>query len=344
MLRRYCADVLFFLIYTCLFALICRFFTVLSPLLLGALFSALLSPVLRLMQKKWKIPRRILIFTGSAVFLCVIAALLAVSGVFLYRESSHLFGENGYFRADELHPRVQEVITSLIEKAPMLSNTIQENASSVLPTALQYVKGFLKFLLSVPAVLLFPILVYSFTSMFLLCKEKIRRGISVLLGPKNHLKLRHALRAQSAHSSGVVLSYFLLSLITLVQAFIILHVLEMDYPFTTAVLLTVSDVFPVLGPGTVLFPLIVYKLLCGAFAQAIGLFFGWLLISVTRQIVEPRLLSKITKTPGTVMLFAVYSALVLRNFWLIPYTALLSYLWRLFRDAGLLRTKKPRSS
>ena len=110
----------------------------------------------------------------------------------------------------------------------------------------------------------------------------------------------------------------------------------MPYPFTTAMVVTVSDIFPVLGPGAALFPLCLYRLLCGNAMQAIGLFVGWLLITVLRQIIEPRLISQVTRTPGLVMLAAVYAALLFGNFWLIPYTALLFYLNGLFSDAKLI--------
>ena len=70
-----------------------------------------------------------------------------------------------------------------------------------------------------------------------------------------------------------------------------LHLLRMEYPLMTAAVVTVSDIFPVFGPGTVLLPLAVYRLLCGSAAQALGLFIGWIILSVIRQIIEPKLLA-----------------------------------------------------
>ena len=51
----------------------------------------------------------------------------------------------------------------------------------------------------------------------------------------------------------------------------------------TATVVTVSDIFPVFGPGTVLLPLAVYRLLCGSAAQALGLFIGWIILSVSHR-------------------------------------------------------------
>ena len=102
---------------------------------------------------------------------------------------------------------------------------------------------------------------------------------------------------------------------------------------------TVSDIFPVLGPGTVLLPLAVYRLLCGSAAQALGLFIGWIILSVIRQIIEPKLLAKMTRTPPAVMLFAVYCSLISRNFWLIPYTGTFFMLIGMLKKAGILTVK-----
>lgn len=104
--------------------------------------------------------------------------------------------------------------------------------------------------------------------------------------------------------------------------------------------MTVSDIFPILGPGTVLLPICIYQLLCGNFLRAAGLFIGWILLTVIRQIIEPRLVSKVTRTPTAAMLFAVYCSLVSGNFWLIPYAGLFFFLLDLLKTAGILGVKK----
>ena len=93
--------------------------------------------------------------------------------------------------------------------------------------------------------------------------------------------------------SGFVSAYALIYTITFAESFVMLHLLRMEYPLMTAAVVTVSDIFPGLwGRGTVLLPLAVYRLLCGSAAQALGLFIGWIILSVIRQIIEPKLLAK----------------------------------------------------
>ncbi|WP_418542203.1 hypothetical protein, partial [Hominenteromicrobium sp.] len=66
---------------------------------------------------------------------------------------------------------------------------------------------------------------------------------------------------------------------------------------------------------------------------------GWIILSVIRQIIEPKLLAKMTRTPPAVMLFAVYCSLISRNFWLIPYTGTFFMLISMLKKAGILTVK-----
>ena len=71
---------------------------------------------------------------------------------------------------------------------------------------------------------------------------------------------------------------------------------------------------------------------------------GWILLTVIRQIIEPRLVSKVTRTPAAAMLFAVYCSLVGGNFWLIPYVGIFFFLLELLTNAGILHAKKAGAS
>lgn len=335
--------VLLFLAYTGLFYLCTQYFLFFLPFLLGCLFALLLTPLCRAFCRKTKQHYKTVIFCVTASSFVLLFAVFLLVSVLLVREAVQLFSEKEGFRFEELHPKVQIFLHHLFEKLPSFGNDITEH----LPKLLPYTGTFVKALLSLPAVLIFPALTYVFTSVLLLNRRKIRRFFAFLIGPKDFLRLKHGLQAQTKASSGLVFSYTLIYLTTFAESSVILRLLNMPYPFITALIVTVSDVFPVLGPGAALFPLCIYRLLCGSWTQAIGLFVGWLLITVLRQIIEPRLISKITRTPGTVMLAAVYTALLFHNFWIIPYTALLFYLYGLFADSKLIpkptyRRKKTR--
>ena len=340
--RKYSPTLLFFALYTLSFVLVVRFLWFFLPFLLGTLFCFLLAPLCKKLQRKTNRSYSGIVYTVVSLFSLLFLTTLFFLLLFLGRETVQLFSGDGYFDFDALHPRVQNLFSALSSRVPSMIETLEANFSAYLPTVLPYAGIPIKLLLSVPACFIFAALTFIVTCRLLLNGQKARRFLALLVTPAHLLRLRHTVKAQAGHSSGLIFSYTLISLITFAEACVVLCLLQMPYPFLTALVLTVSDLFPVLGPGVVLFPLCIYRVLCGAYLQAIGLFAGWILMTVLRQIVEPRLISKITRTPGPVMLTAVYAALISGCFWLIPYTALLFYLYRLLQEAGLLSPKQAR--
>ena len=200
-----------------------------------------------------------------------------------------------------------------------------------------HLQGTVKTILLLPAVFLTLTLIPVFAYLTLLYRENLLSLLKKLIGEKYVENLQKSTKSES--SVGFVSAYALIYTITFAESFVMLHLLRMEYPLMTAAVVTVSDIFPVFGPGTVLLPLAVYRLLCGSAAQALGLFIGWIILSVIRQIIEPKLLAKMTRTPPAVMLFAVYCSLISRNFWLIPYTGTFFMLIGMLKKAGILTAK-----
>lgn len=212
-----------------------------------------------------------------------------------------------------------------------------EELSGNMGAAMPALQGTVKTILLLPAVFLTLTLIPVFAYLTLLYRENLLSLLKKLIGEKYVENLQKSTKSES--SVGFVSAYALIYTITFAESFVMLHLLRMEYPLMTAAVVTVSDIFPVFGPGTVLLPLAVYRLLCGSAAQALGLFIGWIILSVIRQIIEPKLLAKMTRTPPAVMLFAVYCSLISRNFWLIPYTGTFFMLIGMLKKAGILTAK-----
>lgn len=242
-----------------------------------------------------------------------------------------------YFRYEALAPAVRSFLERTWQELPQWISAAQKNFSSNMGAAMPALQGTVKAILLLPAVFLTLTLIPVFAYLTLLYRENLLSLLKKLIGEKYVENLQKSAKSES--SVGFVSAYALIYTITFAESFVMLHLLRMEYPLMTAAVVTVSDIFPVLGPGTVLLPLAVYRLLCGSAAQALGLFIGWIILSVIRQIIEPKLLAKMTRTPPAVMLFAVYCSLISRNFWLIPYTGTFFMLIGMLKKAGILTVK-----
>lgn len=340
--RENAAYIVFFLVYTVLFALFVQTLAYTLPFVLGVLLAMLTVPFCRFLEKKTQLSRTYaaLLTAVGAYLLGLAAAVLLL--VWLLRELLSFVSDSGYFRYEELAPGVRSAIERLLDAVPALEQMLSKVLPDSLPSLLPMLDGALKLFFSVPALFLLLALIPVTAYLALRFRRRIAAFVASCVGKARFLRLRRAARSMSKASGGFALSYFLIYTITFCEAFIIFHLLRMKYPLVTALVVTVSDIFPVLGPGTVLLPLCVYRLLCGSFFQAAGLFVGWIILTVIRQIIEPRLVSKVTRTPTIAMLAAVYSSLVSGNFWLIPYASFFFFLLEWLRHAGFMREKKTR--
>ncbi len=89
-----------------------------------------------------------------------------------------------------------------------------------------------------------------------------------------------------------VRAYLLLFLLTLSELLVGFLLLGVRAPFLLALLTAFLDILPVLGVGVVLLPLALITLIGGEVGRGIGMLVLYAVISVVRQIAEPRLVGK----------------------------------------------------
>ena len=86
----------------------------------------------------------------------------------------------------------------------------------------------------------------------------------------------------------------------------LLGVYKSGYIAIIALVTCVVDIVPVLGTGTVLIPWAIYSLLTGEIGLTIGLAVIYAVITVLRQIVEPKLVANQVGLPAIVTIMAMF--------------------------------------
>lgn len=120
-------------------------------------------------------------------------------------------------------------------------------------------------------------------------------------------------------------AYALLIFITFVELSVGLLILRVEHAIVLAALIALVDILPVLGTGTILIPWALIALISGQYPLAIGLIVIYVLITVVRNILEPRLVSYQIGLNPLVTLFFMYLGLQVAGFagmFLFPVTAM----------------------
>ena len=84
-------------------------------------------------------------------------------------------------------------------------------------------------------------------------------------------------------------SYVLIMFITFLEQAIGLTILGVEYSVLIAMAIAVFDILPVVGSGTIMLPWAVISLVTGDIKRGVGLLILYVIITVIRQIIEPRI-------------------------------------------------------
>ena len=112
----------------------------------------------------------------------------------------------------------------------------------------------------------------------------------------------------------VLKGYIMTVGITFLQLYAGFLILKTDYAFTLALVIAVLDVLPVIGVGTILIPWAAVKLLAGGYYQGFGLLIIFGVVSVVREILEPKIIGKSIGLHPLATLFSMYIGLELCGF------------------------------
>lgn len=162
-------------------------------------------------------------------------------------------------------------------------------------------------------------------------------------------KRRNFLRSKTLMKNTVTKmakAYLLIMAVTFAEMTVGLSVLKIfgiyssGYIFVIALATAIVDIIPVLGTGTILIPWALYNLITGNFAMAIGLGVIYAVITVIRQIIEPKLVAGQLGLPPFLTISAMYIGLKFLGVLGMLIAPLLVTMLKLLNDEGILKLWK----
>lgn len=146
--------------------------------------------------------------------------------------------------------------------------------------------------------------------------------------------------------SKMAKAYALIMTVTFTEMFIGLSVLKLagiyssNYAVIIAIVTAIVDIIPVLGTGTVLIPWALYNLIVGNFGLAIGLAVIYAVITVIRQIVEPKLVAGQLGLSPVVTISSLYLGLKIFGVFGMIIAPILVTMLKVLNDEGIIHIWK----
>lgn len=287
------------------------------PFLIAFITSLIIEPLIRFLMRKMKLTRKV----SSIIIFAIVSVLIIGSLIWgiisLISEASNLLqGLNGY--VEKVYILFQDLINNFdkIHLPNEINTIIQNSTEGLLNTVSNWVRnaltGLLNVITSIPTISIY--FVVTIMALYLICVDKvyILDQIEHHFPKKWVFKLGTHIRDLTKTLGGYLKAEITLILISFVISLIGLYVLKfakfnVEYPLLMALVIGFVDALPILGAGTVMVPWAIISALNGDLKFGIAIVVLFIIMSMIRQFLEPKLVSKNIGVHPIFTLIAMYT-------------------------------------
>lgn len=289
------------------------------PFLIAFIISLMIEPAIKYIMKKTHLTRRTSSIIIFAIVLIIILGSLAWLIITLFSESSSLLqGLNDYF--GKVHQIFDNFMTTFdfdkIHLSDEILNVIQNSTGEILNTVSDWIRnlltGLIEVVTSLPSIAI--CIGITVIALYFICVDKIyildqiEHHLPKLWVKKIGSHLRDLIKTLGGYLKAevtLILVSFIISLIGLYLFRIIGF--NVQYPLLMALFIGFVDALPILGSGTVMIPWAIICGINGDLKLGIAIIVLLIIMSVVRQILEPKLVSKNIGVHPIFTLIAMYT-------------------------------------
>ncbi len=334
---RFLIQIAFIAVFVFLAYLAFRYvFGAIAPFIIAFIAASLAEPLVRLLTQKLRFPRGI----ASSVSVLLLLLTVVILGAFL---STTIWTEG-----KELISGIPGQIRSIID---YLKSTLNDGSGifahlpdSAIEKTLDYISnydysslftGSLGSLLLgyagnvvtyIPNALIFFIVTVVSSVFMSISFPTVKRFVLAQFRPEQQDLIIQIKNTLFSTVGKYLRSYSLLMLITFVELLVFFLVFGFKPALPLAFLIAIVDILPVLGVGTVLIPWAAFCLLSGSPWRALILACMYIVITIVRQILEPKVIGDHVGMLPILTLFCIWVGLKLFGFggmFLIPITVVI---------------------
>lgn len=317
--RNFIINIIYFaLIAGIVYIFIKHVLILVMPFIIGFAVALVLKPVINFASDKFHLPHK-----AAAVLLVLlsyagISSLVAWAGmrfVALVKNSIVMLPEIYAFQIEPAIRNIFENVERASEKLdPTMVQMVQDIAASVSQstgsvvskissTVIESISSSVSFL---PGLFLGVIFAVISSLFFAMDYNKITAYIPSRLPSKNSGLFTEIKTMATGIGLKYVKAYAILMAVTFGELALGLLLLRVDRAIEVAALIAVIDFLPVLGTGGIVIPWILIELVQGNLPFALGLMALYLIITVVRNILEPKLVGEQIGLHPLIMLISMY--------------------------------------
>lgn len=181
-----------------------------------------------------------------------------------------------------------------LDLAPELEKALEDSLQKVSDVLQTIANDSLKYFIDIFSALpgAFILIIIAMVATFFIIKDRalLRTFVLQIIPGSARSQSRDVFAELFRALVGFLKAYSILISITATITIIGLKILGVNYIFTIGIVVGILDILPILGPGTLFIPWILWELIIGDTGFAISLLILYAVISVVRQFLEPKII------------------------------------------------------
>lgn len=288
------------------------------PFLIAWFISNLLSPLVKKIHKKTKINSTLLTFVILLLFIGINLFIISLIGYIIITQASILLDKFPEISAlaEKAILNISMQMINLTDNIPnYLSNNLDFDIPSILENINLSITTILASLVGVVAFIpnLLVSIIVMFVATFFMTKDKDKLKnfeMSIFSNKIFRHKLMIILKEDIIMVLlGYIKAQLILMTITFSEVAIGLTLLKIPYAIIIALGIGILDALPVFGTGTVFIPWVIILLFYKSYSLAIGIFIVYLIATLGRQALEPKIISTQIGIYPLVTLIIIYTGI-----------------------------------
>ncbi len=297
-----------------------------TPFIIAWLIALIINPVVNFLEKKTKMPRMLAVMLTLALFVLLVVSLFTFLATKIVIELTQLLNilpvylnqVQSYFS----HFLTQEIVLNLFNQLEsMVANLdpiYQERITETIRSGIDYItdaatslfvfllNALLGFFTALPSTAL--LLIIAFAAALFISKDwyRIKEGIMRMMPQKMAESSKLIWGYLRKATFGFIWAQAILISVTGVIVVVYLMILGVEYAITIGLVMALFDLLPYLGVGTILIPWAIYCLIIGNYKLGIALGILYLVVSFSRQLLEPKIVGTNVGLDPLLTLVALY--------------------------------------
>ena len=317
--RRFLTNAAYIVVVGVIYYVLVRYaLYALMPFTIALLVTFMLKRPVDYAAKLLHVPRKGMAMVIVVVFYGLIAALATYGVIQLVIAVLDWFGSLSATYATHIEPAIQRVLQwyedmvanidpAHASQADSIANSILGSLASGVANLSRMVVGYAQRLaLKTPKFFISLIFCIIATVFMEMDYSKITYFFLAQFPEKSQKTIMEAKNYLLATLGGMLRSYGTIMLITMCELMIGLKIIGVADAIPLAVIIAIFDILPALGTGGVMIPWVVIELLQGKYVLGLKLLLLYAVITVVRNIIEPKIVGESIGLHPVLLLISIY--------------------------------------